>query len=503
MSGTQTDIQWYLARDGKQHGPVSDVELRKLIEFSHLKPNDLIWRQGFSDWRTAASVFPAISEKTAPAPAPPVTVPKPAAATAPEPALRTQGSAASAKPMMAATQTAPAQQKPASQQPAEQRVSPQPQPFAPKPMGPVGAAQEARKGLGDFRPDQFATRPLGTPTRPDGPFVPQPAPGPRTTTDSRKPSEMMVPQRDEPAPPRGGSRKALVFLGLLAMTGAGAWISSRYNEQILAFVQTQSGGAQSAGEAATANAMPPQAPAQAAPAAPPETAATAAPVVAAVAAVSPDEIDRNLQGRTTWVSIKQEFPDWYQQRVTEVVRLTAEQKGQAEINKYLVTEFVQLRRENAKYALAASTTRHKEVAAAFLANLRELSQESGEGCYDFISRGEVSPAFVARLEDPAKRADSEAQMVAIVSAIAEGRKQPAEHAPPVKTDYDVLAGELGRLGWTQADMQLFANPRELAKAPRDRVCNMLKDWFTAHLAIQDPSTQERLLYETLKPVVSG
>jgi hypothetical protein len=94
-------------------------------------------------------------------------------------------------------------------------------------------------------------------------------------------------------------------------------------------------------------------------------------------------------------------------------------------------------------------------------------------------------------------------MVAIVGAIAEGRKTPSEHAPPVKTDYDVLAGELGRLGWTQADMQLFANPRELAKAPRERVCNMLKDWFTAHLSIQDPNTQERLLFETLKPVVSG
>ena len=69
--------------------------------------------------------------------------------------------------------------------------------------------------------------------------------------------------------------------------------------------------------------------------------------------------------------------------------------------------------------------------------------------------------------------------------------------------YVVLAGELGRLGWTQADMQLFANPKALAQAPRSRVCSMLKDWFTAHLAIQDPSTQERLLFETLKPVISG
>jgi hypothetical protein len=32
---------------------------------------------------------------------------------------------------------------------------------------------------------------------------------------------------------------------------------------------------------------------------------------------------------------------------------------------------------------------------------------------------------------------------------------------------------------------------------------MVQDWFTAHLAIQDPGTQERLLFETLRPVVSG
>jgi hypothetical protein len=223
----------------------------------------------------------------------------------------------------------------------------------------------------------------------------------------------------------------------------------------------------------------------------------------ATAPASSDDIDRKLQGRSMWVTVKQEFPDWYQARVAEVMRLNSENKDQSEITRYLVGELVSLRRENAKYALAASTTSHKALAAAFLANLNQLSQESGDGCYDFISKGESSATIVARIDDPAKSTEIEAQVVAVVGAIVEGKKQPAEHAPPVKTDYDVLAGELGRLGWTQADMQLFANPKALAQAPRARVCNMLKDWFTAHLAIQDPSTQERLLFETLKPVISG
>ncbi len=59
MTGQQQpDIQWYIARDGKQHGPLSDVEMRTFVGQGHLKPTDLIWRPGFADWRPAPAVFP-------------------------------------------------------------------------------------------------------------------------------------------------------------------------------------------------------------------------------------------------------------------------------------------------------------------------------------------------------------------------------------------------------------------------------------------------------------
>src|SRR4030042_317446 len=58
MTGQQADIQWYIARDGKQHGPLSDVEMRTFVAQGHLKPTDLIWRPGFADWRPAPAVFP-------------------------------------------------------------------------------------------------------------------------------------------------------------------------------------------------------------------------------------------------------------------------------------------------------------------------------------------------------------------------------------------------------------------------------------------------------------
>ena len=57
MTGTETEIQWYIAREGKQYGPLNDAELRMFIAGGHLRPTDLVWRPGMADWRQASSVF--------------------------------------------------------------------------------------------------------------------------------------------------------------------------------------------------------------------------------------------------------------------------------------------------------------------------------------------------------------------------------------------------------------------------------------------------------------
>ena len=58
MTAPASQIQWYLAREGQQYGPLSDAELAKFIELGHLQPNDLLWREGFPDWRPALVLFP-------------------------------------------------------------------------------------------------------------------------------------------------------------------------------------------------------------------------------------------------------------------------------------------------------------------------------------------------------------------------------------------------------------------------------------------------------------
>ena len=50
--------QWFIGRDGKKYGPISDAELEMLIELGHLYASDLLWHAGFSDWHSALAVFP-------------------------------------------------------------------------------------------------------------------------------------------------------------------------------------------------------------------------------------------------------------------------------------------------------------------------------------------------------------------------------------------------------------------------------------------------------------
>ncbi len=216
-----------------------------------------------------------------------------------------------------------------------------------------------------------------------------------------------------------------------------------------------------------------------------------------------DAIDARLQKTALWSVVKREFPEWYGERMTETAKLTSEKKSGSDITKHLLDALVGLRRKHANDALAASNQRLLGIADAFLANLKRISAHSTTTCYSFISQGEASPAIIDFVQKQGSDAGLQAQVAAIFEAVAEGRKTPIKHASPDKTDYDALAEQLTRLGWSQADLQLFADPRALARTSHDRVCKMVQDWFSAHIAVKDRAAQERLLIETLRPVVAG
>lgn len=411
MNMMQTEVQWFIARDGKQHGPVSDAEMRKLVELGHMRPTDLVWRQGFADWRPAVAVFP------------------------------------------------PPQQ-------AQQAPKPAPQPApAPAPM-----------------PAQFA------PQRTDAPAPHRPADHYAQTQPSQpqrnaKPAAAMESFDSEPAASRWRLKPLLVVLSVIALIGAGLWfILGRGLPPTLTSQSSASRPSQDANAPITAPEPPKEA--------------------GKPSIVNP-ALDARLQPIGTWRIVKRDFPDWYETRMKEAADLAAQGKTDAEVDKHIVGELVKLRRQNSKDALAAPPENLRRMAGMFLENLKALEAYGVAACYAFISRGEVTGVVVEMLQTPGKGEHVNNQLVSIFESMAIGRNAPVKYAPPEKTDYDVLATELGKIGWTQADMQLFANPKSLATAPPSRVCSMVQDWFKAHLSISDAGVQERLLFETLKPVVGG
>ena len=152
-----------------------------------------------------------------------------------------------------------------------------------------------------------------------------------------------------------------------------------------------------------------------------------------------------------------------------------------------------------------STPKLKALANAFLDNLKQLKAQSTTACFNFISQGEGTPGLFDQFKADAAGSGlaMQLQVAAIFDAIGDGRKTPVTHEKPLKADYDVLMDQLSKLGWSQADVATFADPKALARAEPARVCQMVQDWFVAHISIVDEATQERLLSETLRPVVSG
>ncbi|MEZ5898280.1 MAG: GYF domain-containing protein [Hyphomicrobiaceae bacterium] len=456
MTGQSNEAQWYIARDGKQHGPLTDVEMRTFVGHNYLRTTDLLWRAGMSDWQPAPTLFPAAFQAPPQAPA-------------------------------SQPQSAPAQQVPGYG------------PGGTSTAG-VGVAQGANPNIG-YAPQGGAAGHQG--------FGQQPAHQQAGAGTQAGYDE----DEFEEEPARGGRfKQILLALVLIGLIGGGAYAILTHKDELARLVSGPPKKQEAAAVEETAPAAPEAQSSAAAPAGEPqaEPAQTAEAQPEAGENLPPDPaviegsaIDARLQKIPVWVALKKEYPDWYINNIAAADKLAAENKPQLEISTQLVQGLVNLRREKAPNALAASPEKLRNVAATFLENLRALQAQSVGACYGFISKGELSPVIIEMMETPENATMLNAQLAAIFDAATEGAKSPVSHQPAVKADYDILIGELNKLGWKEEDLQVFSNPRLLAKREPAQVCKMVQDWFSAHLAVQDPAAQDRLLYETLKPVVSG
>lgn len=462
MTGQANEIQWYIARDGKQHGPLTDVEMRTFVAHNYLRLSDLIWRPGMPEWQAAPAVFPTAFEtlgdepKQAPARAQGATI---SASSRGEPTH--YPSMASARP--------DDQGHDYSQQPPSRMDR-----NLVKRLAIAGVAITLIGGgafaLATYRGDD----PVASAEH--APIVSAPDTGARPTAaaETQQPVDHFADNSvTTSAPPAAND----------VITSAA---SPTTTASVSAPEPDPAPAAEAPSQGTQVAAIEPQPPA-----AGPTTAIDGSP------------LDQRLQKVAVWSLIKKEYPDWYAAQIGDANKLVAENKSNNEVAALLAQSLVNLRRQNAEKALAASPDRLQAIAQAFLDHLKALRAQSVSACFGFISKGETSPAVVQMMENPETATALNAQAGAIFEAISEGTKSPVKHDSAVKSDYDILIKELSKLGWKEEDLQVFSNPKLLAKREPEQVCKMVQEWFVAHLSVQDKAVRERLLFETLKPVVSG
>ena len=551
MAGPESQIEWYLARDGAQHGPLSDTEMRKVVEFGHLKSTDLVWRAGFPEWRPSIQVFPELGQPRPPQATRPAAEPQPmvaAPATQPEqgrqpfssdhaaaagirsdrdPATAIQASN-NAQPVAPIAQNIQNTQTPAAQ-PDEPRTAGLqrglrrlgPSPLGPSPLGPsplgIAPAADARgaRQVTSFQADHSG-QPLqqdqlttGRDRRganrnaalPDG-GQQQPAPYATGSPAHRsRPSQGADDRRGGAAPRDQSSRSddedddeasATPRRGVLRTAAIAA--------SVLIVLGTGWVGWQNRsalpGMSAIGGVMLARISAS------PSAETYQAPPFVADGATR-DDIDRALQKTALWRLLKRDYADWYGERVGDIERMRTQKADEKTISKFIADVVVVQRRKTAPIALSSSREHLRQIATAFLGNLNQLASRDAQTCFGFISFGEAS-AYMLELSKTSTFAEPlQRQLTAIFEAVADGRKQPNYYAATRRTDYDVLTAELTARGWTQDDLMTFSDARRLSSSPPEKVCRMVQDWFTVQLSLKDPELQSRLLAESLKPLVQG
>ena len=407
MSAPASQNQWYLARDGQQFGPLSELELAKFIELGHLQPTDLLWREGFPDWRPALVVFPP----RRPAPARP------------------------AQPMRAAQ--APTPQTPSPRIAAERAPAFQAQ----KPRAATSGVQNTHRER--FREDE------------------------------------------EPEGRGGGLRRALLSIVFLAALGATGWYAYPHRVVLLKIAKT----------------LPSRVVALV-----PAMDGKGKDAVVALKGVggTPDAIDGRLQANRMWRIIKQEFPDWYADRLKEAAALAAQDKGEEAIGQQLARAVVALRRQQVNHALAAGFPQLKAIASTFYENLVQLRKHSVEACFAFISQGEASPTIVALMQDSAHASAS-------AGAIDGGVRSHRRWAQDARASIPSPARQTTTR--SPAILPSGAGARPTCSCfPTSRLCRTRRPKRCASsctigsprsLEVKDPDMQLRLLVDSLKPVVAG
>ena len=62
--------EWHYSKDGEKTGPVSAGDLRQLASDGTLLPDDMVWKEGWADWKPAKSIKGLFPQNAPPPPTP-------------------------------------------------------------------------------------------------------------------------------------------------------------------------------------------------------------------------------------------------------------------------------------------------------------------------------------------------------------------------------------------------------------------------------------------------
>jgi hypothetical protein len=68
-------MEWHYSKNGQQHGPVSETELRSMVQDGSVAPTDLAWYKGMDGWKPVGEIPEFKAQAQAPPSAPSVTPP--------------------------------------------------------------------------------------------------------------------------------------------------------------------------------------------------------------------------------------------------------------------------------------------------------------------------------------------------------------------------------------------------------------------------------------------
>lgn len=506
-----TQTEWYLARDGQQFGPISNIEMRKLIELGHLRSTDLVWRAGLSEWHPGAFAVQELASAPAPAPEEPAGGPTTAQPQQPQaqhpqaqqPASGGSPSLAQAQPSahhqphskahearpgadVAARHVQPA--GPTAQRPAGHH----PQRHAQSHAAQAGHPQAEGEAQGRQQPQQMQ-RPGQHPDAPAQDRAHDPGrAGYRNAVADHKADRRDIDDDDyDDEEPKSGAAglalRAIAAVLILALIGGGGWFAYQNKDTLMQMVAGAPGdGKEVPRIRSTETTVTTLAPSSAAP-----DKEKSAPKIA-------------LLETPLWTSLSDAFPAWAEKQRHDAFEMQRSGTSVQDVEFVLVRRIASLRREYAKRALSAPPESLRAIATAFLNNLKLLSAKNTDACYGFIRRGEADPRVQQLMANDVKFAEPiRGQLRIVITAIVSGGKDPATHSPPLQKDYRMISAELTKLGWTNTEMSLFGDPKKLSQADPATVCRLVTDWFTAQLALTDQEAQTRLLVQSLRPVVAG